>query len=77
MDSGTVANFVDHQLARNLKLELLLLTKPLEVQVLNNQLLHNVYFKTKPLHFTLENHQEETLFLVISSSLEPLVLEIS
>lgn len=51
------SNFIDHQLSKNLKVKLLL-RKPIHIWALNNQLLHNVQFKTRPLHSSLDNYQE-------------------
>lgn len=76
-DSGADANFIDHQLAKSLNLELIPLSKPLLIWFLNNQLLHKVQYKTRALYFAIDNYWEETSFLVIQSPSEPLVLGIS
>ncbi|KAL0180316.1 hypothetical protein M9458_025758, partial [Cirrhinus mrigala] len=77
IDSGADTNFMDIQFATNHGFQFEDLTEPLIVRSLNNELLHRVTLRTKPLQMAIDNHQEQISFYLIHTSEYPVVLGIT
>lgn len=74
IDSGADTNFMDIQFAMKHGFQLEELLEPLIVRSLNNELLHRVTLRTKPLKMAIDNHQEQISFYLIQTSEYPVVL---